>query len=469
MKKNIVITPLSTPETITEAAKTAIFSADKLFLQTAVSPCARPVLDAGPAFTAMDDLYETCADFDALAGAIADRLTAGGSCVYAVCGGGCYAQLPVIRAKAKERGFALTILAGVSYAAAAFPEVQEGLRLTAAEPLPRLNPALDLTCEELHNPIAAAETKLALLEFYPPDWPVTLATLGESGRYSRAAFPLYALDQQPRYHAASVLFVPKADFDDLTRYGYDELVSVTARLRAPDGCHWDREQTHQSLKRSLLEECYELLDAIDEGDDAHLCEELGDVLLQVVLHAQIAAEQGRFNERDVADGLVKKLLYRHPHVFGDVKVSSTEEALRNWDALKRNEKGQTTVAASLESIPRSFPALVRCDKVQRKVGKAGFDWTSAQEAFHVLPDEVRELEEAMAQGSNIEEEMGDVFFSAVNIARLLGLDAEELLQKSTDKFVARYAKMEALAGREGLKIQEMPFSEQDKYWQRVKK
>ncbi|MBQ5986029.1 MAG: hypothetical protein IJL59_02085, partial [Clostridia bacterium] len=286
--KTITIAPLSTPKTLTRAAWDAILCAKTLYLQTTEHPSAKPVIDAGLTFVSMDDLYETAEDFDTLNDAIAERLSSGGDCVYAVMGDGCFAQLPAIEKAAKRKGFRVHVLPGVSYAKAAFPAVQDAQVFTARTLPKRVDPAVPLCVQELDSPIIAGEVKLALSEIYPDVWPVTLATMQPDGHYAFRTFPLSELDRRRTLFAGSVLYVKPASFEERTRYGYYDLVAVMQRLRAPGGCPWDREQTHESIKGDLIEECYELNDAIDEQDDAHIMEELGDVLMDVVFHSVIA-------------------------------------------------------------------------------------------------------------------------------------------------------------------------------------
>ena len=219
----------------------------------------------------------------------------------------------------------------------------------------------------------------------------------------------------------------------------------------------------------MFEESYELIDAIDEDDDNHICEEMGDVLLQFALHAAIAEEQSAFTARDACTELVEKLIYRHPHVFGNIRVSGSDEVLKNWDALKMSQRKQTTQTEVLKSVPKSFPALLRSRKVQKKAADVGFDWENAQQAFYKIAEETEELREAMEQGSRIEEEMGDLLFAVVNVARLLKLEPEFLLMQATDKFILRFEKMEQLAKSRGNELKDLSFAEQDKLWDEAKK
>lgn len=467
--KTITVAPLSTPDTVTLQAWTAITHADKLYLQTKEHPGARPVLDAELDFVSMDDLYETAEDFEALNAAIADRLTSGDSCVYAVMGDGCFAQTDAIEAAAKKRGFRVVTLAGVSYAKAAFSEVQEAVVCTART-LPKLfDRSMPILIQELDSPIIAGEVKLVLSDVYPASHPVTLATMQPDGHYHRRTFPLSELDRCRKLFAGSVLLVPPLAFEQRDRYDYHDLVYIMQRLRAPGGCPWDREQTHESLKGDLIEECYELNDAIDEQDDAHIVEELGDVMMDVVFHATIADEQGRFNEHDVADGIVKKLIYRHPHVFGTEKAESAADVLVRWDELKQKEKNQKTKKEVLCAVPKRFPALLRASKVQNRARKVGFDWNSADEAMPKVYEELEELKAAVSENGNVAEEAGDLLFAIVNVVRLLGLDCEQILHDASDKFIDRFGKMEALAAADGYALDKLTLKEQDVYWEKAKK
>ena len=251
-------------------------------------------------------------------------------------------------------------------------------------------------------------------------------------------------------------------------YTVKDLEEIVAILRAPGGCLWDAEQTHESVRREFLEETYEVVEAIDEADPDHLKEELGDVLLQVVFHAQMEREAGRFDLEAVADGICKKLIYRHPHVFGQVEVSGTGQVLENWDQLKRKEKGQSTHTDALNSVARSLPSLWRAEKVQAKARKAGFDWDEVSGPLDKLSEELDELKTAVAENSNIEEELGDLLFAAVNLSRFVKVDCENALTAATDKFIRRFAKVEELAKERGRAMEHMTLAELDKLWDEAK-
>ena len=239
-------------------------------------------------------------------------------------------------------------------------------------------------------------------------------------------------------------------------------------LRAPDGCMWDREQDHQSIRRNFIEETYEVCEAIDEQDPEHLKEELGDVLLQVVFHTEMEKEKGVFDIGDVADGICKKLIYRHPHIFGTVEVGSSEEILRNWDELKRKEKHQKSDTDTLKSVAKSLPGLIRAEKLQKKAAKVGFDWENAQGALEKVEEELDEVKRAVAGDGDPEEEIGDLLFAAVNVARHLKVDPERAMEKTCNKFVRRFAEMERQAQQENKALSDLSLTELDTLWNRSK-
>ena len=258
------------------------------------------------------------------------------------------------------------------------------------------------------------------------------------------------------------------DFERKEKYNFNDLLRIMEILRAPDGCMWDREQDHQSIRRNFIEETYEVCEAIDEQDTEHLKEELGDVLLQVVFHTQMEKEKGVFDIGDVADGICKKLIYRHPHIFGSVEVGSSEEILRNWDELKRKEKHQETDTSALESVAKSLPGLIRAEKLQKKAAKVGFDWENAQGALEKVEEELGEVKQAMAGSGDPEEEIGDLLFAAVNVARHLKVDPEGAMEKTCNKFIRRFADMEQQAKEENKVLSDLPLAELDALWNRSK-
>ncbi|MDD4715563.1 MAG: nucleoside triphosphate pyrophosphohydrolase [Oscillospiraceae bacterium] len=258
------------------------------------------------------------------------------------------------------------------------------------------------------------------------------------------------------------------DFAYKKNYTVEDLVSIVRILRSENGCPWDREQTHASIRRNFLEEAYEVVEAIDEKDSEHLREELGDVLMQVVFHTALEEEASRFDLNGVADGTCKKLIGRHPHIFGNETVSSAREVLENWDEIKRKEKGQKTAASAMEAVAKSLPALWRAEKIQNKAKKAGFDWPDISDALDKLSEELSELKSAVQNGENMEEELGDLIFSAVNVARFLRADPEEALNHASDKFIFRFQQMERIATKRGLSFASMSLDEMDVLWEQAK-
>ena len=244
------------------------------------------------------------------------------------------------------------------------------------------------------------------------------------------------------------------------------LVDIIARLRAPDGCPWDRKQTHTSLRENLLAECYEVLEAIDEGDSGMLCEELGDLLLQIVLHARIAADTGEFEMGDVIESINAKLVYRHPHIFGTEKVKDAEEVALNWEALKRAEREADS--SILDGVPKQMPALGYSYEVQKRVAGVGFDWEDINGVIDKLAEEVGEFGQADSQEHRAWE-FGDLLFTLVNIARRQGIDSEAALREANRRFLRRFSYMEELCRQRGLEFGELTFDEQNALWEEAKK
>lgn len=260
-------------------------------------------------------------------------------------------------------------------------------------------------------------------------------------------------------------------FEEKEKYDINDLLQIVKRLRDKEnGCPWDVAQTHESIRKNFIEETYEAVEAIDLNDKLLLQEELGDVLLQVVLHAQMEQEASIFDFSDVCDTVSKKLINRHPHIFGSVMAETTEEVLQNWDTIKEKEKKQKSGTDTVLAVPNVLPALMRAEKVQKRAGKAGMDFENTAQVFDAVKSEICELEDAFVQGnvSNVQEELGDLLFSVVNLARFLKVDAEEELTFSTNKFITRFIKAEELARAKGLSLQNASFEEKEMFWQEAK-
>ena len=262
-----------------------------------------------------------------------------------------------------------------------------------------------------------------------------------------------------------------ADFKFKDKYDIHDLVEIIRILRSPSGCPWDMEQDHKSIRKDFIEETYEVIEAINKGDKDLLLEELGDVLMQVVFHAQIETENGSFNFDDVADGICKKMIVRHPHVFADDSAQTSAEVLMKWDEIKKKTKKQSTESEVMDSIPREFPALMRAQKVQKKAAKVGFDWDDISGAYEKITEETEEVKQAALSGDKdkILDEVGDLLFSCVNVSRFLGVDSEEALTHTTDKFIKRFACVEKQAKESGIDMKTASIEELDRLWDEAKK
>lgn len=258
------------------------------------------------------------------------------------------------------------------------------------------------------------------------------------------------------------------NFELKSRYNYEDLLQIVHILRSPGGCPWDQEQTHKSIRRDFLEEAYEAAEAIDLDDTALLREELGDVLLQVVFHADIESDAGRFTMEDVVDEVAKKMIFRHPHVFANVQADTTEQVLVNWEQLKQVEKSQKTAADTLDSVARSLPQLWRAEKIQKKAAKAGFDWADISGALDKLEEETAELRRAVETGEGVEDELGDVLFAAVKVGRFAGLDSEVALSGTCEKFIRRFRAVEDAVRARGADMKDMPLEELTALWEQAK-
>ena len=473
------------PGLLTLQAQQTLARAPAVILRTNRHPGVE-ALPAGPAYSSCDDLYDTLESFEQVYEAIVQRVVASaehdGAVVYAVPGDPLVAEATVaaLLERARAGGPELRIISGVSY-------VEPTLRLLGVDPLDggglqlcdalalAIDPARPALIAQLHSRRVASTLKLALLDLYPPAHTVTLVSgAGVPGVEAVTALPLAELDRNELPGHLSTLFVPALSETE-NRRSFGGVRAIAHRLYAPGGCPWDREQTHQSLKKHLIEECYEALQALDEDDPRALCEELGDVLLQILLHTEIADEAGEFGYGDLFDGLASKLIRRHPHVFDDASAASAEEVMANWQRLKTAEKAQRAAAAGesaapesiLAGVPRAMPALAYAQAVQDRAARAGFDWPAIDGVLEKVAEEAGELRRAETTSERLDE-LGDLLFVLANLARWLGVDAEEAARRAGAKFYRRFSGVEALARAEGRALDSMSLEQLDTLWNRIK-
>ncbi|MGB9594378.1 MAG: nucleoside triphosphate pyrophosphohydrolase, partial [Anaerolineae bacterium] len=316
---------------------------------------------------------------------------------------------------------------------------------------------------QLYSRDLAAEAKLTLMNQYPDEHPVVLVGAAGTPRQRVVELPLYEIDRQAWVDHLTSLYIPPLPQPG----GMESFQETIAHLRAPDGCPWDREQTHQTLRTNLLEEAYEALEAIDRDDADALMEELGDLLLQIVLHAQIATDEGEFRMPDVIAHIDAKLKRRHPHVFGDVKVSGAAEVTVNWEEIKREERNHADHRSMLDGVPRTLPALSQAQDYQSRVARVGFDWPDIEGVRRKIAEELQELAEAQTAEER-EGEMGDLLFAVVNLARWLGVDAESALRRANARFARRFAAMERRCAESGRTLADLTPDEQDALWEAAK-
>ena len=464
------------PGLVTLAAKNALDAAEALFLRTARHPTVSMLDAAGQAYESFDAFYDEEKDFDQLYARIVDTLVARAQhtpVTNAVPGHPLVAESTVQRLL-EQADAPVHIVPGLSGVEAAYAllgvDPTHGLQLLDALALEgvRVNPALGALVVQVYNKRVAGAAKLQLMKFFPDEHPVKLIQAASVPGAERVLeVPLYEIDRHPEYidHLTS-LYLPPAP-----AIGWERLRDIVARLRAPDGCPWDREQTHASLRRYMIEEAYEAVEAIDADDEGALCEELGDVLLQVVLHAQIAEEREAFDLDEVAQTLCDKLIFRHPHVFGDARVNDVDEVLSNWEDLKKQEKA----AAGAEPEGRlgklsPNAALAWADKVMGRAAKAGFDWPTLEEALDKVEEEWRELRTALATQSPEEAfaELGDHLYALVNVARRLQVDPEDALRQAVRRFIQRFETMEQLAEDQNLAWESLDVTALKALWQTAK-
>lgn len=480
---------------------------DEILLRTRIHPTVAE-LPAHLTIRSWDDLYETADSFDTIYHAIAaeliERVAAGGNVTYGVPGHPSIAEATTryIRHLARERGVQIRLIAGLSFVepvceALEIDPFEHGLQLidaldlaTTTFPEPStpetrawselqdvgpyeppilpfpLRPSQPALIAQLYNRRVASAAKLALLARYPANHRVTIvAAAGVSGQTRVRSVPLHELDHQPDLDHLSVAYLPALAVHDDQR-GIDAIEWVVARLLGPQGCPWDREQTHRTLRPYLLEETHEVLEALDADDPEGLAEELGDLLLQILMHSEMARQAGDFDFGDVTAGITAKLIRRHPHVFGELVVSDSAEVLRNWDAIKAQEKSEAGRSRSsiLDGMPPSLPSLAMAQKLGDKAAKVGFDWASIEHVWEKIHEEIGEIQAARPEEHA--EEFGDLLFVLARLASWLGIDGETALREANAKFRRRFSACERLA--DGRDLKQMTADELDQLWERAK-
>ncbi len=456
-------------------------NAQHLIIRTGKHPTVEAVVEQGIEFTTYDSLYESAESFEALYESIANdvivQAESGLDIVYAVPGSPLVAERTVVLIREKLSGLTdgprLDIIPGMSFAEVMYSRLGidpiDGLTIIDAMDLSRLPEEwpTGLIVTQIYDGMTASEAKLSLMELLPDDYEVVYThNLGLDDESIRR-IPLYELDRQSDIDHLTSLYVPP--LKKPVTFELRPLVEVMKTLRSPGGCPWDIAQTHESLRRNLIEECYEVIEAIEAKDSHGLCEELGDLLMQIVFHARMAEEAGFFDMQDVIDEITEKLIRRHPHVFGEVSVADAAEVLVNWDEIKKKEKPERKSA--IDGIPIQLPALIYAEKVQHKAAKVGFDWDEIGPVWDKCAEEIAELKEAVAENDadHIEDEFGDLVFAVVNLARFLKVDPELALRRANKKFARRFKVVEQKVIDSGKEWSEYDLPQLDKFWEEAKR
>jgi tetrapyrrole methylase family protein/MazG family protein len=469
------------PGQLTRQAWDWLSSIDEVVLRTSQHPTVVG-FPAGLKVSSFDDLYESSETFEAVYEQIIQRVLELGrrpqGVTYAVPGHPFIAEAtgPEIFRQAKEQGIAVRILDGLSFIEPVytalgldpFPHTAlvDALELGALHhpPFPPDQPAL---IAQIYNRETASNVKLTLNAVYPDDHPVRLVHGAGTPAQVVEDLKLFEIDRSPHIGLLTVLYLPALGAET----SFERFQEIVAALRAPDGCPWDREQTHESLRKYLLEETYEALEGLDANDPAMMQEEFGDLLLQIVLHAQIGWEDGEFTMADILRGISQKLIRRHPHVFGEVKVDGVTGVLQNWEKLKAAERkanGVEKTKGLLDGVPKEFPALGQAQQIQDRAARVGFDWDDIQGVWEKVHEEVGEVQ-AAANDAERMDEIGDLLFAVVNLARWLKVDAESALRGANLKFRRRFSYVEKRARESGRQLADMKLAEMDVFWDEAKR
>lgn len=459
-----------------------LLSHNRLFLRTREHPVVKELEKEGVSYISFDDIYEAHDQFDAVYESICQRLLEEaneGPVVYAVPGHPLVAERTVqILLELQKRGeVIIEIGGGQSFIDALFQALKidpvEGFQLLdgTAFKKDQLQIQQHMIISQVYDRFVASEVKLTLMELLPDEYPVTIVTAAGSGEEILKEVQLFELDREVTLNNLTSLYVPPVKEEILLRKQFSNLRDIIATLRGPDGCPWDKKQTHESLKKYLIEESFEVIDAINRGDEDLLVEELGDVLLQVMLHAQIGEDEGFFTIDDVIEGVSNKMVRRHPHVFGTEKAQNAEEVMTIWDDIKKQEKGK--VESLLDGVGFEIPNLIRAYEIQKKAASVGFDWRDIRPALEKVQEEIKELEEEMEKDSINEvlltDEFGDILFALVNVARFLKIQPEEALFRANEKFKRRFQYIENRVKESGKIFSDYTLEELDQYWDAAKK
>ena len=451
-----------------------ICGAKKVFVRTSQHPCVQELMAEGVLVDSFDQIYATEPSFEAVYERITEllrvELQKGTEVIYAVPGHPMVAEKTVqLIGEKLAKEYEVVIHPAMSF-------VEEIFRVLKFDPIDgvliRNYDALNdvgltgqewLIIPQVYNKLIASEVKLDLMTSYPDDsWTYVVQALGTPNEQVDK-LPLYEMDHGTFDHLTTIVLPPNSEV-----ISFSKLAKVMAILRSEEGCAWDREQTHDTLKPCLIEESYEVIDAIEKQDMYNLCEELGDLLLQVVFHTQIASESGQFELQDVLHGIIQKLIRRHPHVFGKEKAETADDVILTWDRIKKEEKASGNDDKAFFKDPLGLPALMWASSTQRRVAKVGFDWSDLNGPWAKVQEELQELKSALADGIGIREELGDLIFAVVNLSRFLKLDAEEVLRDTIHKFQSRFLKMVELSQKDELDFQQLPLHEMDVYWEKAK-
>ncbi|OZM55838.1 nucleoside triphosphate pyrophosphohydrolase [Lottiidibacillus patelloidae] len=483
MSKSIKIIGLGAgdEQQITLGTLRILKEAEALYLRTKEHPVVPYLETEGVHYCSYDNIYEENKAFEDVYATIAEKLLSEAETkdiVYAVPGHPMVAESTVqlLLEEGKKRGYKINIAGGQSFLDTLFTALKidpnDGCQFVDGTVLKRneLQVRHHIIISQVYDAFIASEVKLTLMELLPDDYEVKIVTAAGSMEEKIETVKLHELDRAVTLSNLTSVYVPPVKKEEVLYRNFEFLRQTIATLRGPNGCPWDKEQTHETLKKYLIEESYEVLEAIDEQDDDHLIEELGDVLLQVLLHAQIGEDDGYFSIDDVIKNLSEKMIRRHPHVFADVKLQTEEQVVENWQKIKNREKKNASDYSHLSGVNKSLPGLLKAYAIQKKAAKVGFDWPNVVDAWEKVREEVTEFHEVFQQDYDKQvEEIGDLLFAIVNVTRFLKIDPEIAINSCIRKFEKRFHFIEENAKKSGVKLEDMSLEEMDNLWNQAKK